>query len=205
MKSLPISDAHTVFLIDDDPAVRDSLALLLGLKGYRTQPFARAEDFLALLDGGTAALSGCVVSDIRMPGISGLELQEAAHARGCALPFIVVTAHGDAASARTAFRNHAIDFLEKPFDNAALIAAIEEGFARERQRLAGAAGSQRLATLTPREHEIALLLGRGLGNREISDQLGISHRTVEVHKARLMQKLAVDSLAELMHLLSGAA
>jgi FixJ family two-component response regulator len=197
------SDALTVFLIDDDPSVRDSLALLLGLKGYRTQLFARAEDFLARLDQ-REALTGCVVSDVRMPGLSGLELQEAAHQRGCALPFIIITAHGDAASARAAFRNRAVDFLEKPFDDAALIAAIEEGFARERARHANAAGATRLAALTPREREIALLLARGLGNREISDALGISHRTVEVHKARVMEKLGVDSLAGLMRVMSAA-
>lgn len=198
----PAADALTVFLIDDDPSVRDSLALLLGLKGYRTQLFARAEDFLALLDNH-AALTGCVVSDIRMPGLSGLELQEAAQHRGCALPFVIITGHGDAASARAAFRNHAVDFLEKPFDDAALITAIDEGFARERQRRAAAAGVARLAALTPRERETALLLARGLGNREISDALGISHRTVEVHKARVMEKLGVDSLADLMRLMSG--
>src|SRR5262245_3245757 len=121
----------TVFIVDDDPAVRDSLSLLLSLRGYRTASFARSEDFLAAC---THELFGCVLADIKMPGVSGLELQAALARERIDLPVLIMTAHGDVSSARAAFKANAVDFLEKPFEDAQLLAGIEAAFARERTR-----------------------------------------------------------------------
>ncbi|HEU4844504.1 MAG TPA: response regulator [Burkholderiaceae bacterium] len=191
----------TVFIVDDDPAVRDALGLLLGVRGYRTAVFASGEAFLQAWRPDWA---GCLLIDIRMSGMDGLALQQELAARGCQIPVIIATGHGDVGSARAAFKANAIDFLEKPFDDAKLVAAIEEGYAREQRHR----GSQRqrqhsaelLATLTPREREVLQLVVTGQHNRDIGPALGISVRTVEVHKARLMSKLGVDNVADLVRL-----
>jgi FixJ family two-component response regulator len=189
----------TVFLVEDDASVRDSLALMLGLSGYATAAYADAESFLA---AWRADWSGCVVTDLRLPGMSGLELQAALRSRGAALPVIVITAHGDVPSARVAFRAAALDFLEKPFDDAQLRAAIDTAFALEERRLSSAealrADALRLERLTPREREVLEQAARGLHAKEIAAALGISPRTVEVHKAHLMEKLGVRNVAELV-------
>ena len=197
-----MSDAHlTVHIVDDDPAVRDSLCLLLSLRGYRTATFASAEDFLA---AASDAWRGCVIADIRMPGISGLELQREMAARGIGLPVIIVTAHGDVESAREAFKSDAVDFLEKPFDDTRPIAAVEEAFDRERERVSALARTSRtqasLASLTVREREILELLVLGLHNKELARKLGISPRTVEIHKARVLEKTGARNVAELVRL-----
>jgi len=188
-----------VFIVDDDPSVRDSLGLLLGLRGYRTAIFADAESFLQAL---SPHWRGCVLLDIRMPGMDGLALQRRLLELGCRLPVIVITGHGDVESARNAFKAQAADFLEKPLDQARLMAAIDDALAKygvsshesdKRKHFA-----ELLATLTPREHEVMELIVAGGHNRDIADQLGISPRTVEVHKARVMQKLNVDSVAQLV-------
>jgi FixJ family two-component response regulator len=192
----------TVFIVDDDPAIRDSLSLLLSLRGYRTATFALGQDLLAAIDATSA---GCVVADLKMPGMSGLELQAALRERGIAVPVVIVTAHGDVASARQAFRAEAVDFLEKPFDEAAAVAAVEAGFARERERLALGGREERrranLSVLTDRERGVAELLVQGLHNRDVAERLGISPRTVEVHKARVMAKLGARNLVELIRLI----
>jgi len=189
----------TVYLIDDDAAVRDSLALMLGLAGYATAAFADAESFVAAWREDWA---GCVVTDLRLPGMSGLDLQAALRSRGSALPVIVITAHGDVPSARVAFRAAAVDFLEKPFDDAQLRKAIETAFALEDKRLgaeqARRGDAARLERLTSREREVLELAARGLHAKEIAASLGISPRTVEVHKARIMEKLGVRNIAELV-------
>ena len=189
----------TVFLVEDDASVRDSLALMLGLSGYATAAYADAASFLAAWH---ADWSGCVVTDLRLPGMSGLELQAALRSRGAALPVIVITAHGDVPSARVAFRAAALDFLEKPFDDAQLRAAIDTAFALEERRLSSAealrADALRLERLTPREREVLEQAARGLHAKEIAAALGISPRTVEVHKAHLMEKLGVRNVAELV-------
>jgi len=193
------SERLTVFVVDDDAAVRDSIALMLGLAGYRTSVFADAEAFLA---AWTQDWAGCVVADVRLPGQSGVELQETLRKRGTTLPFVIMTAHGDVATARAAFRSHAVDFLEKPFDNAQLSAAIETAFAREGQRIqqhdGRRADAQKLARLTAREREVLEHAAQGLHAKEIAAALGISSRTVEVHKTRIMEKLGVRNLAELV-------
>jgi FixJ family two-component response regulator len=195
---------NTVFIIDDDAAVRDALGLLLGLHGYRTAVFANAAGFLGTF---RPDWDGCLLIDIRMPGMDGLALQRELRQRGCGLPVIVITGHGDVASAREAFRAEAIDFLEKPLDQDRLIQAIEEAFARQRARRdarqAQAALSRGLADLTPREREVMDLVVAGCHNRDIAGRLGISVRTVEVHKARMMAKLGAESIPQLVRLSLG--
>lgn len=190
----------TVFIVDDDASVRDSISLVLSLRGYTAATFASAEDFLSAVQPDWR---GCVVLDLRMPGMSGLELQRCLRERGPALPVIVITAHGDVAAARQAFLADAIDFIEKPFDAGQLLAAVERALAgipvaadaREAQRPPVPA-----SVLSAREREVMALLVRGLHNRLIAQELGISPRTVEVHKARVLEKLGVRNVVELVRL-----
>lgn len=193
----------TVYIVDDDASIRDSLGLLLGLRGYRTAPFASAEHFLSAWRAGWV---GCVLADLRMPGMDGLALQAELKARGSSLPVVIITGHGDVAAARAAFKSEAVDFLEKPFDDEGPIAAIEAAFDREEARMASqvqaAHRRQSLAALTEREREVAELLVLGMHNRDVGARLGISPRTVEVHKARVMEKLGARSLADLIRITS---
>ena len=189
----------TVFLIDDDPGVRDSLTLLLSLKDISTQPFANADSFL---ESYTPERVGCVLTDLRMPGMTGLELQTALRERHIELPVVVLTAHGDVATARAALKNGAFDFLEKPVDDAMLLDVLHNALRVDRERRSVAVqrstSDERRERLTRREREILKLLTAGHSNREIATQLAISPRTVEVHKARIMDKLECHSLAELI-------
>lgn len=189
----------TVYIVDDDASVRDSLALMLGLAGYRTATFADAESFFA---AWRADWAGCVVTDLRLPGASGIELQAKLRASGSLLPVVVITAHGDVPSARAAFRAEAVDFIEKPFDDRQLREAIESAFGLEEQRLeresTRGADAAKLDRLTPREREVLEHAARGLHAKEIGALLGISARTVEVHKTRIMEKLGVRNIAELV-------
>lgn len=204
---MSLANENTVFIVDDDAAVRDALGLLLSLNGYRTAFFADAAAFLRSL---SANLYGCILLDIRMPGIDGLTLQKMLLERGCHLPVLIITGHGDVESARAAFRANAVDFLEKPLQEDQLIRAIEEAFSRQTDKRqntqAQTAYIEREATLTPREREVMLLVVAGRHNREIALDLGISTRTVEVHKGRMMEKLGVGSVAELVrqHLQHGS-
>lgn len=192
-------NAGTVFVIDDDEPMRDSLALMLGLLGYRSASFASAEAFLAAFQDNW---TGCVVADLKLPGMSGIELQAELQSRGSALPFVIITAHGGVSSARTAFQADAVDFLEKPFDEAVLKAAIDKGLKRESDRVrreqAASEETAKLANLTAREREVLQEVGKGLHAKEIARVLGISPRTVEVHKASLMDKLGARNVAELV-------
>ncbi|SFD22038.1 response regulator transcription factor [Massilia yuzhufengensis] len=191
--------SQTVYIVDDDAAVRDALGLLLSLHGYRTAFFSDAASFLRTW---TLDARGCLLLDIRMPGMDGLALQQALLDLGSRLPVLVITGHGDVHSARAAFRSQAVDFLEKPLQERQLVAAIEEAFARDQgQASDGEAAEQyrrREASLTPREREVMELVVAGRHNRDIAHELGISVRTVEVHKSRVMEKLAVDSIADLV-------
>jgi len=186
---------ETVFIVDDDASVRDSLSLMLSLQGHATATFASAEDFL---QAWQPEWRGCVVVDIRMGGMSGLEMQEQLRVRSSTLPVIIVTAHGDVAAARQAFLADAVDFIEKPFDPQQIIAAI--GHARERLGAPAAAPAPDARQLSEREREVMALMVQGLHNRRIAAELGISHRTVEIHKARVMEKMGVKSLVELVRL-----
>ncbi len=191
----------TVFIVDDDPSVRDALSLLLGVRGYRTAMFASGEAFLQTWQ---ASWSGCLLIDIRMSGMDGLSLQQELIARGCRIPVIIMSGHGDVSMARAAFKADAVDFLEKPFDDAKLIGAIDEALGRARadysERQRRSRSRDLLGELTPREREVMQLVVLGRHNREIGPALGISVRTVEVHKARLMSKLGVDNVADLVRI-----
>ncbi|MBL8392764.1 MAG: response regulator transcription factor [Candidatus Accumulibacter sp.] len=193
--------SNTVFIVEDDPSVRDALALLLGLNGLSVVLFADAESFLA---ARRPDWYGCLLVDIRMPGMDGLTLQKRLRESGSWLPVIVMTGHGDVESARQAFRSEAVDFLEKPIDHSRLLSAIEDAFARQHLRQDDAerdtAVANLLQTLTPREREVMAQVVAGRHNREIARQLAISPRTVEVHKARLLAKLQVGSIADLVRL-----
>jgi two-component system response regulator FixJ len=195
------SAEQTVFIVEDDAAVRDSLGLLLGLQGFRTQSFSCAEDFLRIYRPSWA---GCLLLDVRMPGMNGLELQESLRRQGLALPVIIMTAHGDITTVRTALKSGAVDFLEKPVDPAALLAAVRTALdadaARRRAALEAEGAKQRLSVLTARERQVMELVAKGCHNREIAETLGISPRTVEVHKARVMEKLQVQSVPELVRI-----
>lgn len=189
----------TVFIVDDDASVRDSIALMLALAGYRTSVFADAEAFLAAWREDWA---GCVIADVKLPGQSGVELQDTLRNRGISLPFVIITAHGDVPTARAAFRSQAVDFLEKPFDHLQLCAAIETAFALEARRIqrheSQRADAEKLGRLTTRERDVLEHAARGLHAKEIAAALGISPRTVEVHKTRIMEKLDVRNVAELV-------
>lgn len=192
---------YTVFIVEDDPSVRDALGLLLGVRGYSVAMFGDAESFLDVLKSDWR---GCALIDIRMPGMDGLALQKVMRETGCAIPVIVMTGHGDVDSARDAFRSQAVDFLEKPIEQSRLYAAIEEAFARQataqETEIQQSDFSRLLATLTPREKEVMELVVAGRHNREIAELLVISARTVEVHKSRMMAKLQVAGVPDLVRM-----
>lgn len=194
-------NGYTVFIVEDDQAVRDALGLLLGLRGYPVAIFADAESFLRAY---RPEWRGCLLADVRMPGMDGISLQKTLLHDGCPLPVIVMTGHGNVETARDAFRAQAVDFLEKPIDHARLLSAIEEAFNQQAAKAAGNvrsdASERLLARLTPREKEVMDLVVHGRHNREIAQALGISARTVEVHKARMMSKLEVDGVPDLVRL-----
>lgn len=194
-----------VFIVDDDEAVRDSLALLLSLNGFTTRTFDSAEHFLAAYQPEWA---GCLVLDIRMQGMDGLELQRILIAGNSRLPIIVITAHGDVAMAREALKAGAVDFLEKPIDDQLLIANVSAALDRNVQERSVAARSaereQKMARLTVREREVMQLVAAGKHAREIAAELKISPRTVEVYKARMMEKLQVRNIPELIRVVLDA-
>ncbi|HEX9278036.1 MAG TPA: response regulator [Casimicrobiaceae bacterium] len=198
---MSVDATGTVSIVDDDAAVRDSLSLLLDLHGYKTRSFARGEDFLGAID---SAARGCVLLDLRMPNVDGIAVQAALAARGITLPVIILTAHGDVASARAALKAGAFDFLEKPIDDTLLLRTIDAALGRDASARIEIERSdalrRRVARLTPRERQVLVAVIDGRHNREIAATLGISPRTVEVYKARLMDKLQIDRLPELIRL-----
>lgn len=194
---MPDRHQRTVFIVDDDASVRDSLALLLSLHGHPTAVFACAEDFLGAL---APQWRGVVIADIRMPGMSGLQMQEALAVHPSRLPVVIVTGHGDLAAARHAFKLNAIDFIEKPFDHAQLLAAIARAIAELPTEPASLGSRPASSTLSSREREVLALVVDGVDNRGVGERLAISPRTVEVHKARIMTKLGARNLAELIRI-----
>lgn len=191
-----------VFLVDDDANIRASLSRALGLRGYRVRAYASAQEFLAAYD---PALSGCLLLDYGMPGMDGLQLQRHLRQTGIGVPVIFITGHGGIPESVQAMKMGAIDFLEKPFKNSVLIERIEVAFKTDaRRRAMRAAHSGALArfnALTEREREIALILSTDPGrnsSKEIARQLGISPRTVDHHRARILEKMEVGSVAELV-------
>lgn len=200
------ADAFTVYVVEDDPSIRDALALLLGLHGLSVSMFADAESFIGAY---RPEWTGCMLIDIRMHGMDGLELQAWLADQDCLMPVIVMTGHGDVGTARQAFRAAAVDFLEKPLDHPRLLQAIAEARVRAGSARAGAdAETQRkqcLEILTPREREVMEHVVAGRHNRDIAVELGISVRTVEVHKSRVMAKLGAGSVADLVRISLGAS
>ncbi len=193
-----MSDA-TVFVVDDDAAIRDALSLLISLRGLRAQVFSSAENFL---DTYRSEWRGCLLVDLQMPGMSGLELQAEMNSRDIALPVIVLTAHGDVATTRAALKNGAVDFLEKPVDDAVLMDVLGNAIRLDAERHgamhARAAATERLARLTPRERDVLRLLARGRQLREIAQPRENSPRAEEDNKARMMEKLGCRTLADVV-------
>ncbi len=194
-----------VYVVDDDPSVRDALGTMLHYSGYRTELFADAESFLAAFQD---YWTGCVVADLRLPGMSGIELQARLGERGSPIPFVIITAHGDVPAARKALRAEAIDFIEKPFDDSELRDAIDTAFSMEKQRIVveekQRAHAEKLASLSGREREVLELAATGLHAKEIATALGISPRTVELHKQHILDKLEARNIAELVRFALGA-
>jgi two-component system response regulator TtrR len=194
-------EKRTVFVIDDDPAVRDAIAFLLEAAGFSVAAFPSARDFLAADDGSGR---GCMVLDVRMPHMSGLELQQEMNARGRRLPAIFITGHGTVATAIAALRAGAFDFIEKPLRDDILIDSVrraldwEETVRVEAERRAETAA--RYATLTQREREVMRLVTEGDPNKVVADRLGISQKTVEVHRARVMEKMGARTLSALVRM-----
>lgn len=192
---------RTIHLVDDDEAVRRSASFLLRTSGYLVKTYASGVEFLA---AAKEAVPGCILLDVRMPEMDGLAVQKALKERGVLMPVIVLTGHGDIAIAVQAMKEGAVDFIEKPFDKAVLFSAIEEGFARiEDASRRGARADEakvRLDALTGRERDVLQGLVRGHPNKTIAYDLGISPRTVEIHRANLMAKLDVSSLSEALRI-----
>ncbi|WP_298225498.1 response regulator FixJ [Acidocella sp.] len=190
-----------IHVIDDDEAVRQALAFLLATSGYPVRIYGSAGAFL---DAMTAPQFGCVLTDVRMPGMSGLDLQRELVVRRILLPVIVMTGHGDIALAVEAMKAGAVDFIEKPFSDDVILGAIRTAMDRHTrdaaQNGAAAAAAARLEMLTPREREVLNGLVAGLPNKAIAYDLNISARTVEVHRANLMTKMAAASLPELVRM-----
>ena len=190
-----------VFLVDDDAAVRDALRLLLELRGLAVEAFPSAEAALMRIDRTSR---GCVLTDLRMPAMTGLELMFELRTRSIDLPVVVLTAHGDVSTTCAALRGGAFDFLEKPVDEDILADvlshAISEDARGHQRRLETDARLARIGALTPRERQVLTLLGQGMQNREIAVALAISPRTVEVYKARMMEKLGCASLADVVRM-----
>jgi RNA polymerase sigma factor (sigma-70 family) len=187
-----------VYLVDDDFSVRDSLSMLIESTGQAVRPFESADDFLNGFDPDQA---GCLILDVRMPNMTGLELQEELARRDFAIPIIFISGHADVPDSSKAFRAGAIDYMEKPFDSEVLLRRMQEAIQKdldtrvyqaEKRKL-----KKRLSILTPREQEVMILIVKGLSNKEAAKQLNVSNRTVDVHRAKIMEKMEAEDLAEL--------
>ena len=191
-----------VFLVDDDPSVRRALARLIKSAGHQVQTFASAQEFLGTRAGGEEA--ACLVLDVRMPGLTGIELQRQLQTLNRNVPIVFMTGHGNIPMSVQAMKAGAVDFLPKPVKDTDLLRAIEQALARavrdraERNELEDV--RERVERLTPREREVMVLVVRGLLNKQIAFELGTVEKTIKVHRARVMEKMQVDSLADLVRL-----
>jgi RNA polymerase sigma factor (sigma-70 family) len=196
-----MSESSTVFIIDDDEAVRDSLSWLMRSAGLRAETFDSADDFLS---GYTKDRPGCLILDIRMPGMNGLELQSVLQGRGFRLPIIIISGHADVPMAVRALKAGAFDFIEKPFNDELLLDLVQRAIAQDQERRESMAEvnelRSRMDSLTPREREVLELVVAGAPNKQISSELGVSLKTVEAHRARVMEKLQADSLSHLVRM-----
>ncbi len=196
-----MSEARLVHLVDDDDAVRRSAGFMLKTSGFEVRIYESGSE---LMKSARDLSPGCILLDIRMPGMDGLEVQQALRDQGITLPVIIMTGHGDINLAVRAMKAGAVDFIEKPFEKTVLLHAISEGLSRldqsERSRTRAEEAAVRLQVLTDREREVLDGLARGLPNKSIAFDLGISPRTVEIHRANLMAKLGVRSLSEALRI-----
>ncbi len=196
-----MTEQATVFVVDDDEAARESLRWLLESVGHRVRCHASAREFMAAWDRGTP---GCLVLDVRMPGMSGMELQEHLKTQDGCLPVIIVTGHGDIPMAVRAMRGGAVDFLQKPYNDQVMLDRIQQALDLCRQRRRENAQQARIQAayrqLTPREAEVAALVVLGKANKVIAIDLGLSHKTVESHRANVMEKMRAASLSELVRM-----
>jgi FixJ family two-component response regulator len=191
----------TVFVVDDDPVARRALSFMLDSAGRRIEAFASGDEFLRAYDPDRR---GCLILDLRMPGMTGLALQDELNARGATLPVIMLSGYAEVAIAVEVLQRGGVDFLEKPVDETRLERRIDEAFAIDAERRRQAAARQncnaRLDRLTPREHEVMEMVVAGKANKVVAYELGISQKTVESHRARVMSKCEVQSLADLVRL-----
>lgn len=195
------SEGRLIHLVDDDAGIRRSVGFMLKTSGHRVETY---ESGTELLKKSGSLDEGCILLDIRMPGMDGLEVQQALQDKGVNLPVIIMTGHGDVGLAVRAMKAGAVDFIEKPFEKEALLGSIDEGFRRLSRREATddrmRDAEVRLQALTPRERDVLDGLAQGLPNKTIAYDLGISARTVEIHRANLMTKLQVRSLSEALRI-----
>ena len=195
--------ASNVFLVDDDASVRRALARLIKSAGHQVQTFASAQEFLAT-PGSVAEKAGCLVLDVSMPGLTGIDLQRELQSKNCNLPIVFITGHGDIPMSVKAMKAGAVDFLPKPVNDTVLLGAIDQAMIRaarvraERREMDDA--QQRMETLTAREREVMPLVARGLPNKVIAFELGTVEKTIKVHRARIMQKMQVQSFADLVRI-----
>ena len=200
----PVAPEWQIHLVDDDAAFRRSMVFLLESMGWPVQAHASAADYL---DAGLPALeqTGCLLLDVRMPGMSGLELQQALIARGCRLPIVFITGHGDVELAVQAMKHGAFDFLEKPFKDQRLLDVVSAALRQREADLVSSERAQqagdRLARLSPREAEVARLVAQGRPNKLVARELDISEKTVHIHRQHVMEKAEVGSAAELARLM----
>jgi two-component system response regulator FixJ len=194
-------ELRLVHLVDDDEAIRRSVGFMLKTSGFHVRSY---ESGVELLKSASNLEPGCILLDIRMPGMDGLEVQTALKGKGIGLPVIIMTGHGDVTLAVQAMKAGAVDFIEKPFEKAVLLSAIEHGVERLKRSTADVERADeaavRLQALTPREREVLDGLAKGLPNKTIAYDLGISPRTVEIHRANVMSKLDVKSLSEALRI-----
>jgi FixJ family two-component response regulator len=199
---MPVTETRrTVYVVDDDASVRKSFGRLLRLAGYQVEAFASADEFLA---HPLSIEPGCLLLDLKMPGRNGLELQEALVAARKSIPIIFVTGHGDIAASVRAMKGGAVDFLTKPYSAEDLLEAVERAMTKDkrdrRERAQLTDLESRARALTPREAEVLRLVVRGLLNKQVAAELGISEKTVKVHRARVMYKMRADSMADLVRM-----
>jgi two-component system, LuxR family, response regulator FixJ len=201
MRGTNIATAPTVYIVDDDPAVQQALRLSFRSVGYKAEVFASAAQFLAIY---SEHLSGCILLDVRMPDMSGMELQEQLNQRHSILPIIFMTGHGDVAMAVTAMQSGALDFVQKPFNDQDLLDRVAQAISRDALNRSVLQEKheirKRLDSLTPREREIMDMVVDGKANKVIAGDLQLSQRTVEIHRARVMEKMLATSLAHLVRM-----